>query len=82
MTRSDSMAILFKTAISENSAFEMIETALSGAYQYDGYLNVVSDAGEKALSWGPAEEFKAADMVRTLWIVVDTRTVVSLKPSR
>ncbi|WP_179877572.1 hypothetical protein [Rhizobium anhuiense] len=35
------MAILFKTTISENSAFEMIEQALSGAYQYDGYLNVI-----------------------------------------
>ncbi|EJC80187.1 LOW QUALITY PROTEIN: hypothetical protein Rleg4DRAFT_1801 [Rhizobium leguminosarum bv. trifolii WSM2297] len=72
MTRSDSMAILFKTAISENSAFEMIEQALSGAYQYDGYLNVVSDSGEKALSWGPAmhaEEFKAeiSEILRQTW---------------
>ena len=48
------MAILFKTTISENTAFEMIERSLSGVYQYDGYLNVVSDAGETALSWGPA----------------------------
>jgi hypothetical protein len=66
------MAILFKTAISENSAFEMIEQALSGAYQYDGYLNVVSDAGETALSWGPAmhaEEFKAevSEILRKTW---------------
>lgn len=44
------MAILFKTTISENTAFETIERSLSGAYQYDGYLNVVSDAGETALS--------------------------------
>lgn len=72
MTRSDSMAILFKTAISENSAFEIIEHALSGAYQYDGYLNVVSAAGETALSWGPAmlaEEFKAevSEILRQTW---------------
>lgn len=70
--RSDSMAILFKTTISENSAFEMIERSLSGAYQYDGYLNVVSDVGETALSWGPAmhaEEFKAevSQILRQTW---------------
>ena len=69
---SDSMAILFKTAISENSAFEMIEQGLSGTRQYDGYLKVVGDAGETALSWGPAmqaEEFKAevSDILRTTW---------------
>ncbi|RDJ10261.1 hypothetical protein B5K05_13330 [Rhizobium phaseoli] len=66
------MAILFKTAISENSAFEMIEQALSGACQYDGYLNVASDEGEKALSWGPAMhagEFKAevSEILRQTW---------------
>jgi hypothetical protein len=66
------MAILFKTAINENTAFEMIEQALTGAYQYDGYFNVVSDAGETALSWGPAmhaEEFKAeiSEILRKTW---------------
>jgi len=66
------MAILFKTAISENSAFEMIEKALSGSNEYDGYLNVASDAGETALSWGPAmhaEEFKAevSEILRRTW---------------
>ena len=66
------MAILFKTTISENTAFEMIERSLSGVYQYDGYLNVVSDAGETALSWGPAmhaEEFKAevSQILRQTW---------------
>lgn len=66
------MAILFKTTISENSAFAMIEQALSGAYQYDGYFNVASDEGEKALSWGPAMhagEFKAevSEMLRQTW---------------
>jgi hypothetical protein len=70
--RTDSMAILFKTPISENSAFETIEQALSGAHQYDGYLNVVGDAGETALSWGPAmqaEEFKSevSEILRQTW---------------
>ncbi|KAA0695431.1 hypothetical protein DTW90_22985 [Neorhizobium sp. P12A] len=66
------MAILFKTPISENSAFKFIEEALSGTHQYDGYLNIASDAGEKALSWGPAmhaEEFKAeiSEILRQTW---------------
>ena len=66
------MAILFKTVITENSAFEMIEQALSGASQYDGYLNVPSDAGETATSWGPAmhaEEFKSevSEILRATW---------------
>jgi hypothetical protein len=66
------MAILFKTAINENTAFEMIEQAFSGAYQYDGYLNVVAEEGETALSWGPAmhaEEFKAevSEILRKTW---------------
>lgn len=68
------MAILFKTAISENSTFEMIEQALSGACQYDGYLNVASDEGETALSWGPAMhagEFKSevSEILRQTWDV-------------
>ncbi len=43
---SDLMAILFKTVIGENEAFEMIENALSSTGDYDGYLNVVADEGE------------------------------------
>lgn len=66
------MAILFKKAISENAAFELIEHTLSGAHQFDGYASVLSDAGETALSWGPAmhaEEFKAevSDILRKAW---------------
>ncbi|MGO7845192.1 hypothetical protein ACC698_37445, partial [Rhizobium johnstonii] len=66
------MKILFKTTVSENTALEMIERSLSGAYQYDGYLNVVSDACETAVSWGTAmhaEEFKAevSQILRQTW---------------
>ncbi|MBY5768555.1 hypothetical protein HFN63_00205 [Rhizobium leguminosarum] len=58
------MAILFKTTISEISAFEMIERSLSGAYQYDGYLNVVSYAGEAALPWSPASDHRPQKSTR------------------
>lgn len=56
------MAIFFKTPISENAAFEMIEQALTADYDYDGYFNAASDLGETPLSWGPSmssEEFLA-----------------------
>jgi hypothetical protein len=69
---SDSMAILFKTVIGENAAFEMIENALSSTGDYDGYLNVVADEGEQTLSWAPdmhAEQFQAevTEVLRSTW---------------
>jgi hypothetical protein len=70
---SDSMAILFKTVIDENTAFEMIGSALSEhGNDYDGYLNVVADEGEQTLTWGPnmhAEQFQAemTEIFRATW---------------
>ncbi len=70
---SDPMAILFKTVIDENTAFGMIESALSGhGSDYDGYLNVVADEGEQTLTWGPnmhAEQFQAevTEIFRATW---------------
>jgi hypothetical protein len=70
---SDSMAILFKTVIDENTAFELIGNALSNhGTEYDGYLNVVADEGEQTLSWGPnmhAEQFQAevTEIFRATW---------------
>lgn len=66
------MAILFKTAISENTAFEMIERALTGGREYDGYFNAAGDDGETPLPWGPsmsAEEFLATirEMLQLTW---------------
>ncbi|MBO9195320.1 hypothetical protein J5277_14525 [Rhizobium sp. 16-449-1b] len=66
------MAILFKTTISENSAFAMIDQALASRLQYDGYFNAVSDAGETTLSWAPsmsAGEFieQVKEMLRLTW---------------
>jgi hypothetical protein len=74
MTFSDSMTILFKTTISENSAFEVIEQALTSGRPYDGYFNAVSDAGETTFPWSPsmsAEEFSAQvkEMLRMTWDV-------------
>ncbi len=66
------MAILFKTVIGENAAFELIENALSRTGEYDGYMNVVADEGEKTLPWSPgmhAEQFQAeiTEILRSTW---------------
>lgn len=66
------MAILFKNVIGENAAFEMIENALSGNGDYDGYLNLVADEGEQTLTWAPsmhAEQFQAevTEVLRSTW---------------
>ncbi len=50
----------------------MIENALSGGGDYDGYLNMVADEGERTLTWGPgmhAEQFQAeiTEIFRTTW---------------
>jgi hypothetical protein len=44
------MAILFKTAISEDKAQQKIEAAILGGH-CDGYLNVVTEYGERAEAW-------------------------------
>lgn len=72
--RTDSMAILFKSTISENAAFEVIEQAITSGRPCDGYFNAVSDAGETTLVWSPsmsAKEFLATvtDMLRLTWDV-------------
>lgn len=67
------MAILFKTAIGENAAFEKIESALSDPTgDFDGYVNVIADEGEQTLSWAPgmhAEQFQAevTEILRATW---------------
>jgi hypothetical protein len=69
-----SMAILFKTTISENSAFEVIKQALTSGQPYDGYFNAVSDAGETTFPWSPsvsADAFfiQVEEMLRMTWDV-------------
>ncbi len=68
----DSMAILFKSTITENSAFATIDAVLASGDPYDGYFNAVSDAGETTLSWAPsmsAGEFleQVKEMLRLTW---------------
>lgn len=66
------MAILFKTTISEDTAFARIEEALHSGLGYDGYFIVADENSETPLPWGPsmsAEEFLAniKEMLELTW---------------
>ena len=66
------MAVIFKTVISEQQAFNRIAKRLAGRQDFDGYLNVFSDVGDHTVSWSRtmlAEEFKAhvTEALQNVW---------------
>jgi len=66
------MAVLFRTPITDTTAFEMIEERLSSDIDFDGYFNVYGENDELTVSWHPAMNSAAfneqvSDALRSIW---------------
>jgi hypothetical protein len=66
------MPVFFRTPITEDTAFEMIEERLSSGSGFDGYFNVFGADDEQTFSWTPAMSSAAfreqvTDSLRSTW---------------
>lgn len=66
------MAVFFRTAITDATAFEMLEERLASEKDFDGYFNLYGAQDEITVSWTPAMsafEFKqqVTDALLPVW---------------